>query len=154
MAPVRYYWHGFIHRGATFIYLQYSRTLIYQVLPNIWKVSYSISASIFVDVPYCPPCRTDNFISCVVPGPSQWFFHFGEKIVTAWTQEKTTTHGGTESHHSSWQCQESRRCGHGPLAPLEIGDSVISTVLIQYEFMWLRSLRQNERTTARDPVQY
>ena len=23
--------------------------------------------------------------SCVVPGPSQWFFHFGEEIVIAWT---------------------------------------------------------------------
>ncbi|KAJ4445762.1 hypothetical protein ANN_12447 [Periplaneta americana] len=37
-------------------------------------------------------CRTDaislqsmdKFISGIVPGPSQWFFHFGEKIVIAW----------------------------------------------------------------------
>ena len=29
--------------------------------------------------------RTDNFISCVVPGPSKWFFHFGEEIVIVWT---------------------------------------------------------------------
>ncbi|KAJ4434385.1 hypothetical protein ANN_22945 [Periplaneta americana] len=27
---------------------------------------------------------TDKFISGIVPGPSQWFFHFGEKIVIAW----------------------------------------------------------------------
>ncbi|KAJ4431495.1 hypothetical protein ANN_20093 [Periplaneta americana] len=26
----------------------------------------------------------DNFNSGIVPGPSQWFFHFGEKIVIAW----------------------------------------------------------------------
>ncbi|KAJ4433749.1 hypothetical protein ANN_16061 [Periplaneta americana] len=26
----------------------------------------------------------DKFISGIVPGPSQWFFHFGEKIVIAW----------------------------------------------------------------------
>ena len=47
-----------------------------------------------------------------------------------------------------WQ---SRRCYcHEPLAPLEMGHSGISTVLTQYESMRLRSLRQSERTTARD----
>ena len=30
-------------------------------------------------------CSTDKFISYVVPGPSQWFFHFDEEIVIAWT---------------------------------------------------------------------
>ena len=30
----------------------------------------------------------DKVISCVLPGPSQWFFHFGEEIVIAWTQGK------------------------------------------------------------------
>ena len=43
---------------------------------------YTISASIFVNVPYRSPYSTDRFISCVVTGPSQWFFHFGEEI--AW----------------------------------------------------------------------
>ena len=76
----------------------------------------------FVDVPYWPLYSTDKFISCVVPGPSQWFFHFGEEIVIALNQEKTTTLCGTEPHHSSWQFKESHRCCHWPLAPLEMGD--------------------------------
>ena len=70
-------------------------------------------------------------------------------------QEKTTTPGGTESHHSSWQCQESHRCCcHGSLEPLAMGDSGTFTVLIRYESMRLRSLRQSKRTTARGPVQH
>ena len=74
---------------------------IYHLLPNVWKASYTISPSIFVDVPYWPPYSTDKFISCVVPGPSQWVFYFGEEIVIAWTHEKTTTLGGTEPHHGN-----------------------------------------------------
>ena len=85
METVRYFSHGFIHSGTTFVCLQYSRPLIYHLLTNVWKASYTIRASIFVDVPYWPPYSTDKFISCVVPGPSQWFFHFGEEIVIAWT---------------------------------------------------------------------
>ena len=57
--------------------------LIYHLLPNVWKASYTISASIFVDVPYSPSYSTDKFISCVVPGPSQWIFD--EEIVIAWS---------------------------------------------------------------------
>ena len=86
--------------------------------------------------------------------PSQWFFHFGEEIVKAWTQKKTTTLGGTEPHHSSWQCKESHCCCHEPLAPLAMGDSGTSTVLTRYESMRLRSHRQNEGTTARNPVKH
>ena len=116
---------------------------------------HTISESTFDDVPFWPHYSTDKFISCVVPGPSQWFFQFGEEIVITWTQEKTTTLGGTEPHHSSWQCKESHRgCCHGPLAPLAMGDSGTSTLLTRFESMRLRSLRQSERTTARDPVQY
>ena len=52
---------------------------------------------------------------------------------------------------SSRQCKESHRCCcHGPLAPLTMGDSGTSTVLTRYETMPLQSLRQSERTTARD----
>ena len=58
---------------------------LYHLLPNVWKASYTISASFSVDVPYWPLYSTDKFISCVVPGPSQWSFHFGEEIVIAWT---------------------------------------------------------------------
>ena len=54
------------------------------LLPNVWKVSYTIRISIFVDVLYWQPYSTDKFISCVVTGPSQWFFHFGEEIIIAW----------------------------------------------------------------------
>ena len=53
MTTVRYFWHGFIYRN-TFMYLPSSRLLIYHLLPNIWKTSYTISASIFVDIPYWP----------------------------------------------------------------------------------------------------
>ena len=75
--------------------------LIYHLFPNVWKASYTISMSIFVDVPYTSSCSTDKFISCVVPDPSQWFFHFDQEIVITWTQEKITTLGGTEPRHSS-----------------------------------------------------
>ena len=95
-----------------------------------------------------------QLVSFVVPGPSQWFFHFSEEIVIAWTEEKTTTFGNTETHHSLWQCKKSHRCCHGPLAVLTMGDSGTSTVLTRYESMRLRSLHQSERTTARDPVQH
>ena len=76
MATVRDFFHGFIHRGTTFMYLQFSRPLIYHLLSNVCKASYTISASIFVYVPYRPPYSTDKFISCIVLGPSQWFFQF------------------------------------------------------------------------------
>ena len=38
--------------------------LIYHLLPNVWKASYTISASIYVGVPYLRPYSTDKFISC------------------------------------------------------------------------------------------
>ena len=65
------------------------------------------------------------------------------------------TFAGTESHHSSWQCMESHHCCcHRPFAPLAMGDSRTSTVLTRYESMRLRSFRQSERTTLKDPVQH
>ena len=145
--------HESAHSFWTQLYLQYSHHLIYHLVSNVWKALYTISASIFVYVPYWLPYSTDKFISCVVPGPSQRFFHFGEETVIAWTQEKTTTLGGTELHHSSWQCKELHRCCHGPLALLAIGDSGTFTVYTRYESMQLWYLRQSERTAAMDPVQ-
>ena len=59
--------------------------LIYHLLPNVWKAPHTISVSIFVDVPYWPPHSMNKFISFVVPGPPQWFFHFDKEIVNAWT---------------------------------------------------------------------
>ena len=70
-------------------------------------------------------------------------------------QENTTTLGGTEHHHSSWQCKEPHRCCcHGSLAPLAMGVSGTFTILTRYESMRLPSLRQSERTSASDPVQH
>ena len=86
MATVWYCWQGFIHRGTTFMYLQYSHPLIYHLLPNVWKALYTISVSIFVDVPYCLLYSTDKFITCVVLDPSQWFFHFVKEIIITWTK--------------------------------------------------------------------
>ena len=71
--------------GCTLCTFNIVAPLIYHLLPNVWNASYTISAFIFVDVPYWLPYSKDNFISCVVPGPSQWFFHFGEEIVITWT---------------------------------------------------------------------
>ena len=59
-------------------------SLIYHLLPILWKASYTFSTAIFVTVPYWLPYNTDKFIFCVVPGPSQWFFYFGEEIVIVW----------------------------------------------------------------------
>ena len=59
--------------------------LIYHTLANVWKASYTISVSILVDVLYLPFYNKDKFISCVVPDPSQCFFHFGEEIIIART---------------------------------------------------------------------
>ena len=70
MATVWYFWHAFIHKGTTFMYLQYSRPPYLSPLPNVWKESYTISESIFVDIPYWSPYSKDKFGSCVVPGPS------------------------------------------------------------------------------------
>ena len=76
MATVWYFWHGFIHRDTTFMYLQYTvvTLLIYHFLPNVCKELYTISISIFVDVPYWLLYSMDKFISYVVLvlDPSQW----------------------------------------------------------------------------------
>ena len=108
-------------------------------------------------VPYTMCCKGD--IQCGVrhswgntaprctskrDGKRSLLLHFPASPPFSSAQEKTTKLGGTESHHSSWQCKEPHRCCcHGPLAPLEMGDSGISTVLTRYEFMWLWPLRQN-----------
>ena len=36
--------------------------LIYHLLPNVWKASYTTSAFIFVDVPYWPTYSKDKFL--------------------------------------------------------------------------------------------
>ena len=83
---------------------------------------------------------------------SQWFFHFGEEIVITWTQEKMTTLGGTEPHHSSWQCKESHSCCHDHLRCWQ-WEILEFPPYSPDESVRLRSLCQSERTTARNPVQ-
>ena len=78
-----------------------------------------------------------------------WLHSQGYRDHNRMTQEKTTTFGSPEPPHSSWQCKESHHCCHRPLAPLAMGDTGTSTILTLYESMWLRSLRQSERTTMR-----
>ena len=69
-----------------YLYLQYSRPPLFSIFCQMFGRRPTISVRpIFVDI----------------PGPSQWFFHFGEAFVIALTQEKTTTLGGTESYQSS-----------------------------------------------------
>ena len=58
---------------------------VYHLLPNLWKASYTISASTSVDLQQWQPNSTNNRLSCVLMYPSQWFFHFGEKIIITWT---------------------------------------------------------------------
>ena len=126
MTTVRYFWHTFIHRGTTFMYLQYSRPLIYHFLPNIWKASYTISGWIFVEVPYWR-ISSPLVLYWVPRGVS---FTLANRLQSHGLR---TTLGGTEPHHSSWQCKESHRCCcHRPLASLEMGDSGTSTVLTRY----------------------
>ena len=68
-----------INKGATIL------KVLYYLLSNFWKVSYTISTSIFVDVLYWLPYYMDKFIFCVAPDSSKWLFHFGEEIVITWT---------------------------------------------------------------------
>ena len=137
MATFRYFWHGFIHRDTTFMYLQYSRPLIYHLLPNVWKVWYTIIASIFVHVPYWPPYNTDKFISCVVPGPSQWFFHFGEDTVISWTHRVSTVDVPESSFASGargpWERCDSLHCHEewwGSVPPSVVVFSWVHAIMI------------------------
>ena len=136
------------HREFTTAYLS--------PLSNIRKVLYTISTSIFVDVPYWPLYSMDEFISCAVPGPSQWFFfHFGKEIVIAWT-------------HIRWvrwmfqilplpMAQEVRDSSSGVTPCIVMkNDGVLYHQVLSFspESMWLQSLCQSERTTARNLMQH
>ena len=155
-ATVRYFWHSSIHRGTTFMYLQYSRLpLIYHLLPNVWKASYTISTSIFVDVPYWPAYITDKFISCVVPGLSQWFFHFGEEMESHGLRRKQQRLvvqdtiiflDNERSHTAAAVTERLRRWKWEILENLPYSPDMSSC---DYELF-----HQSERTTARDPIKY
>ena len=116
---------------------------------------YTTNASIFVYVPYWPPYSTYKFISCVVPGPSQWFFHLGKEMLIACT-------------HIGWvrwmfqnlplpTTQEIRDDSSSvTLCIVMKNDRVLYHQVLSFssESIRLWSFRQSERTTARDPVQY
>ena len=121
---------------------------------GFWKVLYTMNASIFVDVLYWPPYRMDKFISCVVPSPSQWFFHFGKEIVIAWTHimwvrwlfQNLPLPAAQEVHDSN------------SVIPCTVtkNDETLYHQMSSFspKSMRLRSLRQTERTTARDSVHH
>ena len=83
MVTVWYFWHGFIHRDTAFMYLQYI-LLPYYYLSHVIKCLESVIYHQRVHL-----CDVTNWpsysIFCVVPGPSQRFFLFGEEIIIAWT---------------------------------------------------------------------
>ena len=133
MTMVLYFWHDFNQRGTTFMYLKNTPLLFITICQTFGRHRTPLAHPSLLTFRMDRPIA--RISSSVVPGPSQWFFHFGEEVVITWTQEKTITLGGTEPHHSSWQCKESHHWCHGPLAPLAMGDSGTSTVLTRYESM-------------------
>ena len=139
--------------------------LIYHLLPNVWKVSYTISLSVFVDILYWLSHSMDKFISCVVPGPSQWFFHFGEEIVIAWTHRVSTV-DVPESHIASgargpWQQQlcDSLHCYEGwwdsvppSVVSVERWMKVVLQNVQHYRLPWRYSVVQYCPINAMHPV--
>ena len=96
----------------------------------------------------------NKFISCVVPGPLQWFFHFGEEITIKWTQI-----GWVE-----WMLRNlplpavqevSDSSGVAPCIVMK-NDEVLFYQMMSCppESMQLWSLPQTRRTTARDLIQH
>jgi hypothetical protein len=70
----------------TLQFLQYNRPPhVYNHVPNVWKASFTISASTAVYIQRRLPYSKKHLLSCVVTSPSQWFFHFGEEFITART---------------------------------------------------------------------
>ena len=129
--------------------------LIYHLLPNVWKASYTVSASIIVDVSFDHPVARISLISCVVPGPSQLFIHFGEEIAIAWTHigcvrcvfQNPPLPAAQEVHDSRSSVT---------LCIVMKNDVVVYHQVSSFspESMRLWSLRQSERITARDAVQH
>ena len=153
MASALYFWHGFIHRGTALMYLHYNLLPYLSPLPNICKASYTIGASIFVYVPYWLPYSSDKFFSCIVPHLSQWFLHFGEEIIIAWTHigcvrwvfQKLQLPVAQEVRDNS---------GMTPCIVMKNDGVLYNQMSFSPESMRLWSLHQSERTTERDPVQH
>ena len=129
-------------------------SFICHLFPNVWKALYTISASIFNDATYWPPYSTDKFISCVVPGPSKWFFHFGEAIVIAWVHIRWVR---WMFHNFPLPAAQEVRDSSGVTPCIVMkNDGVLYNQVSSFspEPMRLGSLRPSERTIARDPVQH
>ena len=94
-----------------------------------------------------------KFFSCVVPDPLQWFFHLTDfnrmdayQVSTVDVPESPIASGARDLCNSS---------GVTPCIIMK-NDGVLYHQVSSFspETMQLRSLRQSERTTARDPVQH
>ena len=127
---------------------------LFITLANVWKASYTISASIFDDDPHWPPYSTDKFISCFVPVPSQRFFHYGEEIVITWSRIRWVR--WMFQNLTLPATQEVRDSSSVTPCIVMKNDGVLYHQVSSFsaESMWSRSLRQSERTTARDLVQH
>ena len=80
MVTLWYLWRGFIHRGTTFNIVAPLITFC-----HMFGRRRTPSTCHLCWCSYWPPYSMDKFISCVVSGPSQWFFHFGKEIIITWT---------------------------------------------------------------------
>ena len=103
---------------SPFAPLQYSSPLNYHHSPNVWKASYTIRTSIFVDIPYWSPYSTDMFISCVIHGPSQWFFHYDARDRNRMDSGVNDDTWWYRTPSISMTMLGVPRCCHGPLAQL------------------------------------
>ena len=96
----------------------------------------------------------DKFISCVVPDPSHWFFHFGKEVVIVWTHRVSMVDVPEPPLPAAQEIRRSSR-GVTPCIVMKNGGFIYHQILSFYpESMRLRFLRQSEGTTARDPVQH
>jgi hypothetical protein len=121
---------------------------MFYLLPNLWKASYTISASTSVDAQQWPSYTMNNLLSCVVTCSSQF-----PTSSSSSTQENAMALAGNEPHRPSRQRKGSYcwRCRGSP-PPLARGDTGTSAVLTRYESVLICSLRQHERTIAEGHV--
>ena len=149
MVSVRYFWNSFIQRGTTFMYLQYSR-------PRLFITFRQMSGRL--RSPSAIPSLLMFLIDCLIAWISSYLVLYRVHRSGSFTLAKgTQSHGLKRKRHHllvQWQSKEPYRCCHGSLAPLAMEDSGTSTLLSLHESIRLRSLRQSERTTARDTVQH
>jgi hypothetical protein len=121
---------------------------LYHLLPDLLKVSYTISASTSVDVQHWPPYSTNNRFSCVVT----------QTVNAAYSCNCLCNHicpSLREWDDTCWQWKNSY-CWYCQGSPSlqAMGGTGTSAILIRFESMRLWSLCQNERTTARETLEH